>query len=166
MRRNHGSACRENANRDARVMHGLAAVLAAGALLFLAMATVPVIAHGATKAELREQLARERAAWHKERVRLVQVARSKPSVQEAISLASFIYGVPRSTLHRIALCESTLNPNADTNRPYVGLFQFHPRTWRGNWYGKHGFDVRSPYANALGAAQHMSKYGFDAWECK
>lgn len=47
-----------------------------------------------------------------------------------------------------------------------GLLQFMPSTWRGNHYGAAGFSVFSPYANALGAAQHISRYGTGAWECR
>jgi hypothetical protein len=38
------------------------------------------------------------------------------------------YSIDRSLLHRIAVCESNLNPDA-VNGPYGGLFQFSQNSW-------------------------------------
>lgn len=91
----------------------------------------------------------------------------EPSVREALALASFVYGVPYRTLDRLALCESRRNPRAvNTASGASGLLQFLPSTWAGNHFGRAGFSVFSPYANALGAAYHIKKYGTGAWECR
>lgn len=122
--------------------------------------------------QLRQQILDERAQHRTEvrkayragfkagRIRFV----AKPTVQEAISLASVTFGVPRSTLSRIAFCESRFSPTAHNPSGASGLFQFMPGTWAGNRYGQ--FSVWSAYANALGAAYHMSRYGTGAWVCR
>lgn len=124
----------------------------------------------ATRHELAQQLVktRVRLAVTERRVRVLQrVVRHEPDVQEALRLASFIYRVPEQTLRSLAFCESRFNPAAvNRSSGAAGLLQFMPQTWAANYYGRHGFSVWSPYANALGAAQHISRYGTGAWECR
>lgn len=119
--------------------------------------------------KVADQLRKERQqARHlrAENRRLRRALEHDGSVTEAIRLASFIYRVPESTLRRLAFCESRMNPGAvNSSSGASGLLQFLPSTWAGNYYGRAGFSVLSPYANALGAAQHISKYGTGAWEC-
>lgn len=149
-------------------MSRLVAVLAAAGMVALATQGHVGDANPATRAELREQLAKERAVWREReaayRARLQERVR-RPDVQEALALASFIYRVPKPLLERLAWCESRMNPRAYNPSGASGLLQFMPQTWRGNYYGRAGFSVWSPYANALGAAHHIRRYGTGAWDC-
>lgn len=118
--------------------------------------------------ERHQAAARVRAAYRRglQRGRRL-VAVTAPSAREAIALASFVYDVPEGTLRRLAWCESRMNPRAlNRSSGASGLLQFLPSTWRGNRFGRAGFSVWSPYANAMGAAYHISRYGTGAWECR
>lgn len=87
----------------------------------------------------------------------------RSSVREAIGLAATVYG-NRSTLWRKARCESRLSPTAKNPRSTAaGLFQFLDTTWASTPFA--GFDVYSPYANAL-AAGWMHRHGRSGeWVC-
>jgi hypothetical protein len=132
-------------------------------------------------ARLRRQLAAERAEHRAKLAKVVRLNRrhraearryrrtlkTSPTIDRAIRLAAFTHGVPVSTMRRIAFCESRFNPHAkNSSSTASGLFQFLDTTWAGNRYGKAGFSVWSPFANAMGAAYHMSRYGTGAWECR
>lgn len=112
-----------------------------------------------TAAALRAQLRRERAIHAGELRRLrteLRAARRtwRPTVQHAISLAAATYGVPATKLTRVATCESTLNPTAQSGR-YLGLYQFGLPLWHRTPYG--AFDRTDPYAAALAAAWAFSR---------
>ena len=66
---------------------------------------------------------------------------------------------------RIALCESSYNPNAvNPASAASGLFQFLPSTWAGTPYAAYSpFD---PVANAQAAAWLLKAYGPAQWECR
>lgn len=79
----------------------------------------------------------------------------RSSVQEAITLASVVYRVPRSTLSRRAFCESKYNPRArNLASAASGLFQFLPSTFASTPFSS--LSIFSPYANALAAGWMMS----------
>lgn len=66
---------------------------------------------------------------------------------------------------RIAWCESSFNPNADTNPPYIGLWQIDPALhgWRtvaiyGRWRS-----LYEPEVNAAVAAHILADQGWGAW---
>ena len=108
---------------------------------------------------LRAQLRRERAIHAGElravRAELRAARRTwRPTVQHAISLAAATYGVPATKLTRVATCESTLNPTAQSGR-YLGLYQFGLPLWHRTPYG--AFDRTDPYAAALAAAWAFSR---------
>lgn len=65
---------------------------------------------------------------------------------------------------RLAMCESTLNPNAvNRSSGAAGLFQFMPRTWAATpWHNQSPFD---PVANSQAAAWLWLKYGSGQWDC-
>lgn len=118
----------------------------------------------AERALLREKV---KTAYNQGLIQGRKQALHRPSAGEAIALASFVYGVPEATLRRLAWCESRMNPRAlNRSSGAAGLLQFLPSTWRGNRFGRAGFSVWSPYANAMGAAYHISRYGTGAWECR
>lgn len=112
---------------------------------------------------LRHQLAKERARWEQERRELRRAVLERPAVSEALTVASVAYGVPRSRLEAVALCESTLRPGARNGR-YRGLFQMGP-LFESTPYGRAGLSVWSPYASALAAAYVVSSSGWGPWEC-
>ena len=97
---------------------------------------------------------------------LRRTLRHQPSVAEALTVASVAYGVPRAELSAVSMCESTHRAHARNPSGASGLFQFMPGTWAGNRFGAAGLSVWSPYASAMGAAYHVSRYGWGAWECK
>ena len=86
-----------------------------------------------------------------------------PSVAEALTLASVVYGVPRSELSSVAWCESTHRPWARNGR-YRGLFQMGPM-FEGSPFGRAGVSVWSPHVAALTAAYTVSREGWSQWEC-
>ncbi len=139
-------------------------LVAAATAACLAAACTPAVS--ATRDELATQLTRERAAWAHERRGLLIRARAAmhtPSVQEALTIASVAYGVPRGELSRVAWCESTHRPWA-RNGPYRGLFQEGPMFEQGP-YGRAGLSVWSPYAAAMTAAYTVSREGWRQWQC-
>jgi hypothetical protein len=80
------------------------------------------------------------------------VKKASPEVKAAITSAAQTKGVSPSLLARIALLESSFNPNATTSRSNAaGLFQFIPSTWNG--YVKQskipGIPAGTPSADAL-----------------
>jgi hypothetical protein len=95
-----------------------------------------------------------------------RVLLSSSSVAEAINLAATVYG-NGSTLWRKARCETggTFDPKArNRSSDAAGLFQFLGSTWRSTPFA--GFDVDSPYANAL-AAGWMHAHGRGGeWDCR
>ena len=101
--------------------------------------------------ELRHQrdwLRAENRALHR-------MLRHRPSVQEALRLASVAHGVSLERLRRVAWCESQFDPRADnTHSTASGLFQFlYPSTWHSTPYARES--IWSPYANALAAGWMM-----------
>jgi hypothetical protein len=89
----------------------------------------------------------------------------RPSVQEAIQLASVVYAVDVGMLRRKAWCESRFWPYArNRNSQASGLFQFLPSTFASTPYA--GLSIWSPYVNAL-AAGWMHKVGRGGeWACR
>lgn len=93
--------------------------------------------------------------------------RWQPTVHYSLRLASVVYGVPYRELEAVARCESNLRPWAlNSSSGSAGLFQFIPTTWAGNRLGREGFSVYDPVAASLGAAYHVSRYGWGAWTCR
>ena len=94
-----------------------------------------------------------------------RVALHTPSVQEALTVASVAYDVPRSELSSVAWCESRHTPTARNGR-YRGIFQFGP-IFESSPYGRAGLSVWSPLASAMAAAyivRHGGS-GWSPWEC-
>lgn len=100
----------------------------------------------------------------------------RPGSVEALELAAIAYDVPFRLLYRIASCESTgtyvgqtgpvserslyaraKNPHSTAR----GLGQFLDSTWASTPYS--GFDVNSPYANALAIANEVA-HGNQHWQ--
>lgn len=93
----------------------------------------------------------------------------KPTVREAIALASITFSVPLSEMLAVARCET-----GDTFDPYArnrssgasGIFQFLPSTFRRTPFAR--MDIFSPYANSLAAAWLYVQDGrsWREWTCK
>jgi len=67
-----------------------------------------------------------------------------------IKRAAEHYGQNVNEAKSTAWCESRFNPSADTNPPYVGLFQFDGATWAGAPYGnKSRYSARYSALNAM-----------------
>lgn len=66
---------------------------------------------------------------------------------------------------RVAGCESSLNPNADSNRPYVGLWQIDPglHGWRVLRIFGRSRSLYEPDVNAAVAADILADQGPGAW---
>ena len=96
---------------------------------------------------------------------LVRTLRHRPSVQEALRLASITYGQNLGTLRRVAWCESRYNPRAKNRRSSArGLFQhLYPSTWRTTPYA--GESVWSPYAASMAAAWMFRQGRANEWVC-
>lgn len=94
---------------------------------------------------------------------LRRTLRHEPSVQEALTLASIVYGIDRRDLSATAWCESRHQPRA-RNGQYLGIMQLGT-----------GFRAASPffpalsphsaYANVMAAAQVIARQGYRQWEC-
>lgn len=110
------------------------------------------------------ELERNRARAQARGLRLTLLHR--PSVREALNLSCVVYG-HCAELWRKAKCETggTFNPRSrNRSSSASGLLQFLPSTWAGTPFG--GFDVLSPYANALGAGwMHANGRGGE-WDCR
>lgn len=128
--------------------------------------------HTPLEYKLRAQLAKERHkanGWMRRATRHGMnakrwrtAAKRDPEVNEALVLASRVYGVPLSQMRSVAFCESRFFPGA-RNGPYRGLFQEGPMFERGP-FGD--LSVWSPYANAFTAAYTVAREGWRQWECK
>lgn len=128
--------------------------------------TAPPTNYTIVRAKLVKSV-RARDEWKARALRAERVLRHEPSVQEAIDLAAFTFGVDPGRMSRIAFCESRYDPRAKNRTSTAsGLFQFLDTTWASNRYGRAGFSVWSPLASSFAAAYHMSKYGDRAWECR
>lgn len=153
---------------------GRLCTLAAGVAVGLTLGTVThraVLAAGASSAAnqpgLQDDLQRARARethWRGETARWRRTALHKPTVAEAITIASVVYQVPRRHLEAVAWCESRWTPTA-RNGPYRGLMQEGPMFEAGP-FGRAGLSVWSPYANALTAARVVAREGWRQWECQ
>ena len=103
---------------------------------------------------LRNQLAAERRS-HRTNVNQLRRTRGPArTVSHALTIASATYGVPVARLRRVAMCESTLDPNARNGR-YVGLFQFGTPLWNTTPYRR--FSRTDPYAGAGAAAWALKR---------
>jgi hypothetical protein len=107
----------------------------------------------------------------REAKRWKRIARHQPSVQEALDIASLVYGTPRGEMERVAFCESRLDPRARNRTPIyngehaTGLMQTIPSTFARSPF--RGLDIYSPYANALAGAYIWSLSGsWREWHCK
>lgn len=85
-------------------------------------------------------------------------------VQYAIRLAATTYGVSETAMHRVASCESGHSSTAVNGR-YRGVYQEGPMFERGR-YGRAGFSVWDPVANAMTAAETVAHEGWSQWSCK
>lgn len=105
---------------------------------------------------------------------------ARPTVDYALRLAAAAFGDGRAVkrpvtlaeLRAVVRCESGFDPyNVNASSGASGLFQFLASTWSGSWGGQrfhaHGFSVFDPVANALAAAQTVSRDGdWGQWVCK
>lgn len=130
--------------------------------------------------KLREQLAKERAAWHAERRKLVMRAEAKmPTEQLALQLAHATFGVPINGLKVLAQCESNRTADAQNKTALSGSrasgytqILYNPRgikssTWHQTPYAKLSpFDLTT---NAMAAGwiwrrnDGKSHPGFGEW---
>ena len=92
------------------------------------------------------------------------MSRQPYSVSYAIRLAATTFGVSEWEMNRVASCESGHSPTA-SNGIYRGVFQEGPMFERGR-YGRAGFSVWDPLANAMTAAETVSREGWSQWSCK
>lgn len=85
------------------------------------------------------------------------------SIAQVIIDAALRHGLDPDFFLRVARCESNLNPRAlNPGGPYIGLFQFHPNTFRANG----GRDIYDPYDQAETAARMFARgLGWQHWEC-
>lgn len=75
----------------------------------------------------------------------------RPEVEDAITKASNVHGIPRDLMVKMAIIESGMNPNASRGEKGAkGLYQFIPSTAAA--YGIAGREL-DPYANADAAAR-------------
>lgn len=122
----------------------------------------------------RAKLVKLAGLYHAERreaIRLRRVLRHEPSVQEALDIASLVYGVPRGEIERVAFCESRLDPRARNRTPIyngehaTGLMQTIPSTFARSPF--RALDIYSPYANALAGGYIWSlSSSWREWHCK
>jgi soluble lytic murein transglycosylase-like protein len=148
-------------------MRVLAAIFAASLTFAVAFATAePRVAKptwsDVKRAELRLEVDHLRA----ENAGLRRTLRHKPSVQEAIRLASVAYGVSLTKMRRVAWCESRFNPRADNRSSTAsGLYQhLYPSTWRSTPFGAES--IWSPYASALAAGWMFAQGRGGEWVCQ
>lgn len=96
-------------------------------------------------------------------------------IEQIIRQAAVKYGQNPDYMVKIAMCESSMNPNA-INRNYsedgvsypAGLFQHLQNYWDGRAakYGYGGSSVFDPVANANVTAAMFRDGASNLWECK
>lgn len=129
-----------------------------------------------TAQDLRKQLAAERHTAARteralrgelRRARQLAAAGGPGSVEEALTLAAAVYGVPRAELAAVAWCESRHRPWArNASSGASGLMQFMPGTYAGTPPGRAGVSIFSPYGSALAAGWLVSRSGWRPWSCR
>ncbi len=89
----------------------------------------------------------------------------RQGIVDIIYAAADRYGQPREDMLRVAMCESSLNPNnVNASSGASGLFQFMPSTWRTTPYADQNiFDAT---ANANAAAWMWSVGRRGEWSCQ
>jgi hypothetical protein len=93
---------------------------------------------------------------------LATAAAPAASIPEIITAAALRHGVDPARLLRVARCESGFNPRAyNPAGPYIGLFQFHPRTF----YDYGGKDIYSPHDQSEIAARMFAMGLAYHWGC-
>jgi hypothetical protein len=114
----------------------------------------------------RDRARRQRTKYRRGylRLRRESVRRFYPTTVHALRLASVTYGVSYAALYNVGSCESHLYPFA-RNGQYRGVFQEGPMFERGP-FGRAGFSVWDPYANAFTAAYTVAQQGWRQWACK
>jgi hypothetical protein len=99
--------------------------------------------------------------------RLRHAVVERPSVQEALTLASVAYGVPRWQLASVADCESHQRVEAyNRSSGATSVMQFLPSTYAATPFGRAGLSIWSPYANVMAAAWLVTQQGWGPWSCK
>lgn len=95
------------------------------------------------------------------------------SVEQIVREAARKYGISEDYFVSIAMCESTMNPNAVNTGYYEnghpsGVFQHLSGYWpaRAAKYGYAGASVFDAYANANVTAQMFRDGHSNLWECK
>lgn len=91
------------------------------------------------------------------------VASGYGSIEDVICQAAINYGQSCQAMIAVAMCESTLSPNAVGGLGEMGLFQFLPGTWASTPYA--GQDPFDPVANANAAAWMWSMGRRGEWYC-
>lgn len=148
----------------------LTVAMAAAGLSPLALAEQPpavVPVPGHEQVVPRAKFLRAVTGWRAARRQVRSLRRTldhSTSVQEALTIAAVAYGVSRSDMESVAMCESTLRATAVNGR-YRGLFQQGPM-FEGTPYGRAGLSVWSPYAAAMSTAYTVSHQGWRQWQCR
>jgi hypothetical protein len=120
----------------------------------------------AEKRRLARDWLQKRLTFRVLEVRALQKVKAPPArdVQYGIHLAATTYGVSETDMHRVASCESGHSATA-ANGQYRGVFQEGSMFERSR-FGRAGFSVWDPVANAMNAAETVSREGWSQWTCK
>jgi len=89
----------------------------------------------------------------------IQTTATGASTTEVIYAAAGEFGLDPDYLLSVAVCESTLNPNAFNPAGYHGLFQFDHTTWAAYGYGS----IYDPTAQARTAARLIAAGQASRW---
>lgn len=82
--------------------------------------------------------------------------------------AKRMYPYPQSVdkMYRVMMCESSGNPRASGGRgAWLGLFQYDPRTWRGNWNPYRTQSIWDARAQIFATAKAWSIGMQSHWSC-
>jgi hypothetical protein len=122
-----------------------------------------------TLADCRSQVMhlKRAVAWQKQRFQAAHPETSFTSIVHAIRLASMVFHTDSQHMLRTARCESHLNVYAhNPHSTATGLFQFLTSTWNSTPFGRAGFSIYDPYAQALATAQIVvHDHGYGQWVC-
>ena len=90
---------------------------------------------------------------------------SEDAILRYIDQAAHKYGQSKSTMIRVARCESNLDPCAVNRKgPYYGLYQYLKSTWRSTPYGDR--DIYDPKAQAMATGWMWKQGRKNEWACK
>ncbi|GEM_PF-2268730 len=76
------------------------------------------------------------------------------------------YSESEDKMWRVLLCESSARSDAyNASGPYIGLYQYSPATWGGNWNPYRNYSIYNAQAQIYATAAAWQQSHQSWWEC-